>query len=551
MLKLPAVRQTAPSGPQRRGAQLLGGGLAVRAGDADDQAAELGARRARHVAHRAPRIVDGDDRDAVAAGGDAARARHDDAGRARGRGLRREVEAVDALAREREEQLAGRDRAAVVVRAREVRRRASPPGRSRRPSRAPPIPSGAACAAPSSRSPWSSRRHDALPARPPPPRDRRSGAWSCRRSGSPRGPCRRSAARRPARAARGGHANRGAPVDLRVVAARGAAPARRAASFGALVRRTPSRTMSTIAAGSSVRGLSDVTIARSASRAAISPIIGRLPRSRSPPQPNTTISRPRRHRRASPRWRAPARRACARSRRRTARRDRWRPSPAAPGTATSRRAARDRVGGSPRADRHPDRDRQVLEVVVADQRRVDLDPPDRRREGRARAVGVQRAALDDHVRAARAGARATPSRAGAARRARASPAPPRRRRTSPPRRARGSISSLEQDRLGVGVALHVAVIVEVVLRQVGHRRHAEGATRRPAPAPARAKSLLTRRRLRPRARISANSSCSISAPGVVFGAGRAPPGTPGRGTTPSRRRPATGPPRAASPRRYT
>ena len=105
---------------QRRGAQLLGRGLAVRSGDADDQAAELAARGARHVAHRPPRIVGGDDRDAVASGGHAARARHDDAGRARGGGLRREVETVDALAREREEQLAGRDRAAVVVRAREV-----------------------------------------------------------------------------------------------------------------------------------------------------------------------------------------------------------------------------------------------------------------------------------------------------------------------------------------------------------------------------------------------------------------------------------------------
>ncbi len=45
-------------------------------------------------------------------------------------------------------------------------------------------------------------------------------------------------------------------------------------------------------AGSSPRGLSSVTIATSASRAAASPISGRLPRSRSPPAPNTTCSRP-------------------------------------------------------------------------------------------------------------------------------------------------------------------------------------------------------------------------------------------------------------------
>ena len=47
-----------------------------------------------------------------------------------------------------------------------------------------------------------------------------------------------------------------------------------------------------IASGASERGLSDVISATSASRAAISPMIGRLPRSRSPPAPTTTISRP-------------------------------------------------------------------------------------------------------------------------------------------------------------------------------------------------------------------------------------------------------------------
>ena len=46
-----------------------------------------------------------------------------------------------------------------------------------------------------------------------------------------------------------------------------------------------------IASGSSERGLSEVTIATSASRAAIAPISGRLPRSRSPPAPNTAITR--------------------------------------------------------------------------------------------------------------------------------------------------------------------------------------------------------------------------------------------------------------------
>ena len=47
-----------------------------------------------------------------------------------------------------------------------------------------------------------------------------------------------------------------------------------------------------MAAGSSLRGLSLVTTTRSASLAARRPISGRLPRSRSPPQPNTQINSP-------------------------------------------------------------------------------------------------------------------------------------------------------------------------------------------------------------------------------------------------------------------
>ena len=47
-----------------------------------------------------------------------------------------------------------------------------------------------------------------------------------------------------------------------------------------------------ISAGSSERGLSSVTMARSAPSAAALPIRGRLARSRSPPAPNTTIRRP-------------------------------------------------------------------------------------------------------------------------------------------------------------------------------------------------------------------------------------------------------------------
>ena len=53
----------------------------------------------------------------------------------------------------------------------------------------------------------------------------------------------------------------------------------------------PARMSATIASPSSPRGLSSVTITRSAWRSAIAAICGRLPRSRSPPQPNTQIRR--------------------------------------------------------------------------------------------------------------------------------------------------------------------------------------------------------------------------------------------------------------------
>ena len=54
-----------------------------------------------------------------------------------------------------------------------------------------------------------------------------------------------------------------------------------------------------IASGSSERGLSEVTTARSESSAPTRPIFGRLSRSRSPPAPKTEISRPAVSRRAA------------------------------------------------------------------------------------------------------------------------------------------------------------------------------------------------------------------------------------------------------------
>ena len=53
----------------------------------------------------------------------------------------------------------------------------------------------------------------------------------------------------------------------------------------------PRRISPMIASGSSLRGLSEVTITTSACSHATAPMSGRLARSRSPPAPNTTIRR--------------------------------------------------------------------------------------------------------------------------------------------------------------------------------------------------------------------------------------------------------------------
>ena len=85
------------------------------------------------------------------------------------------------------------------------------------------------------------------------------------------GPARR---RRPARRA-------GRPIS--------STSARRSAGH---VVGTPASIAARMAAGSSERGLSSVTTSTSLPAAAAAPIAGRLPGSRSPPQPSTVISRP-------------------------------------------------------------------------------------------------------------------------------------------------------------------------------------------------------------------------------------------------------------------
>ena len=92
----------------------------------------------------------------------------------------------------------------------------------------------------------------------------------------------------------------------------------------------PAMISARMAAGSSERGLSSVTMTISALSAAMRPISGRLPRSRSPPQPKTQTSLPRRERAQRIEHMRQAHRACEHSRRCRARRRPRRPVPAAP-----------------------------------------------------------------------------------------------------------------------------------------------------------------------------------------------------------------------------
>src|SRR5260221_111479 len=74
-----------------------------------------------------------------------------------------------------------------------------------------------------------------------------------------------------------------------------AAPPRRAAERRSPISSAPgqaARMAARMMSGCSLRGLSSVTMTLSARRCAIAPIIGRLPASRSPPQPKTTTRRP-------------------------------------------------------------------------------------------------------------------------------------------------------------------------------------------------------------------------------------------------------------------
>ena len=257
----PAMRR------QQRGEDVLRRGLAGRAGDRDRLGAERAAPCAGERLERGERVVGGEQD----AGGRAfrvlgVRGRDEHAPGACRERLRGEAAAVVRLAGQADEQVARGDVARVDRDAsgtRGVRRRRGEPRAGR-------------LGDPLGRSRTSSRED--APERLA--RDRhvveRDLARRRRAPAPARGPCRRSRRRRPRCASAIACPIARAAVDL--------------AHRTPCRRRRGSRAM--IASGSSERGLSDVTIVRSARRAAISPISGRLPLSRSPPQPNTHHRRP-------------------------------------------------------------------------------------------------------------------------------------------------------------------------------------------------------------------------------------------------------------------
>ena len=257
LLLLPAVATVGPAAARTCGQVVLGAGLALGAGERQDGRASAcrgrggPAARARPPGRRRAR-----------------RARRSPARRARPRPRRRAAVAAKSCPSTRSPGTATKRPPGTTARLSTNAGAGDPHGRGRR-RRRPPT-AAAISARVISIIGW--------PAPRAPRRRRRRGAPRRRPPGRSRGPC-----RRPARC------RRAAP---RRIASRIAARRSPTSSTSAARAPVPASTAARIAAGSSVRGLSSVTTSTSASRAAISPMIGRLPGSRSPPAPITTISRP-------------------------------------------------------------------------------------------------------------------------------------------------------------------------------------------------------------------------------------------------------------------
>ena len=141
-----------------------------------------------------------------------------------------------------------------------------------------------------------------------------------------------------------------------------------------------------------------------------------------------------------------------------------------------RRARHDGLGGKPARDGHPHGQNQIRQVVLTDQWRDDLQPPQRRGKRGADPARAERRGFHHHVGANRL-----------------APGPPRHAQPGANRAlahapaglvvdegdgnaVRPVDELLEQDGLGLEIRVHRAVVVEVVLGEVRQRGHAERAT---------------------------------------------------------------------------
>src|SRR5260221_993064 len=227
--------------------RFLGAGFADRAGDSEDRCLAALARSAAECLQRREGVRHEDVRPAY-------RLRHDRAGSARGEGAVDELVPVIHRARHGDEQVAGPDFAAVESDAGDFERRARhSPGRGRDFIRRP------------------ERGHAA-----------HSRATSASSNGSTLSPMIW-------------------PVSWPLPATRTMSPSRAMRIASAMASRRPATSVAPAAPammsarmrpGSSLRGLSSVTMTTSDKAVATRPICGRLPWSRSPPAPNTVINRP-------------------------------------------------------------------------------------------------------------------------------------------------------------------------------------------------------------------------------------------------------------------
>ena len=261
------------------------------------------------------------------------------------------IVAVVRVALDGEEEIAGLERAGVD---RDARRSLRPAARSAGAEALPPAPPrSTASLMPPPSAPRALRRR------------RRTAASGRRRSGRFHGPCPAITSASPA-------------ASMAIAGADGRRPDRRFRAPGAAARIA-----ARIAAGSSERGLSSVTMTTSARRAAISPMIGRLPGSRSPPQPNTTTRRPRTNgRKARKRLfeRVGLVRVVDEHRRAADLADPLQPSRRA---VQALQRLEHRVGIAAGRDAQPGGDQRVRDLEVARQRQLQAPSGARRTRGRA------------------------------------------------------------------------------------------------------------------------------------------------------------------------